>query len=920
MSDGKIVIDTELDSSGAEKSASKLGGTLKSAIGKSAKIAVAGVAALGASVTAASGAMVKSAMDTADYGDRVDKMSQKIGMSTKSFQEWDFVLQQNGSDISGLRAGMKTLSNAANKNNEAFKKLGISQKELKSLSPEQLFERTVEQLQKMPDSTERTALATTLLGRSATELKPLLNQTAEATKELKEQANEYGMVMSEKAVKASATFNDSLNKMKQSFRGAKNGILADLLPAMTKVTDGMAKLFKGDMSGVDDITKGIDEISTQIQKKLPSIIEAGGKLIGAIGRGIIKNIPTLISTVGSMLPKIIAKFGQMIPKVFDYVSKLISKGLAMVFGKDTSNSFKTFANSIKNNLVKAFELVKNIVQKFIQAIAPFVTTILDLASYIFPALVSVLEFVSRNFEALKNVLIVVLSIWIGMKVVAVISALFSALPAIISAVTAAFEAMKLLLMTHPLFLLAGVIGAVTAACVMFNSSGSSSFNTGMDSMSSKADQLNAKIQEQQDAVKGLTDNYKSLQEQSNERVGSIGVEMDQTRAFWEELQGIVDQNGNIKKGYEDRAKFITGELSNALGIEFEWDNKKITNMSKINGQIKRQIAQTMLMNTLEAKRAEYNEAKKNEVELSAKLAEQQDTLTQAEKNKDNADKKHLENVKKLQKELKDGIINQEEYDKGVQDSAKELGKSVDAYYKARDAVKETQSAYEEQQATIHNYESALKTVGKSTKAMNNASTDLAKNVKKAGRDSTDALKRQSDDAVKNYEKIKKAYEKGSASITKEQVDNAKKQMDFAVKEYGKVGKNTAEGYIKGIEQNTGALSEAVRKMVKTALEAGKKEAKIHSPSRATMEDGKFLAQGWVKGFENEKPEKQIARSVRFGMRTIHNAMNNDLQTQMNSSINIGFEGLGDQMVYALQKSGLGVNIDGRTFGRIVRSV
>ena len=39
-------------------------------------------------------------------------MSEKIGISTKAYQEWGYILGQNGADVDILQMGIKTLSSA----------------------------------------------------------------------------------------------------------------------------------------------------------------------------------------------------------------------------------------------------------------------------------------------------------------------------------------------------------------------------------------------------------------------------------------------------------------------------------------------------------------------------------------------------------------------------------------------------------------------------------------------------------------------------------------------------------------------------------------------------------------------------------------------------------------------------------------
>ena len=106
------VTNEAADKAGAE-SGGKFGDKFASAIkGAGAAIAGAMAAATGAAV-ATGKAFLDSANDVAAYGDQVDKMSQKMGISATAYQEWNFVMQHAGASIDSLKSSMKTLATAA---------------------------------------------------------------------------------------------------------------------------------------------------------------------------------------------------------------------------------------------------------------------------------------------------------------------------------------------------------------------------------------------------------------------------------------------------------------------------------------------------------------------------------------------------------------------------------------------------------------------------------------------------------------------------------------------------------------------------------------------------------------------------------------------------------------------------------------
>ena len=137
----------------------------------------AAVAAIGAAAVAAGKKLWDMANDVAEAGDEIDKMSQKIGISAESYQEWDYVFQRCGTDVNNLQAGMKTLSgviaDAGNGSSSAAEKLaavGLSIDDLNGKSQDEQLSIVIAALQDMEAGAERTSAATDLLGRSATDM------------------------------------------------------------------------------------------------------------------------------------------------------------------------------------------------------------------------------------------------------------------------------------------------------------------------------------------------------------------------------------------------------------------------------------------------------------------------------------------------------------------------------------------------------------------------------------------------------------------------------------------------------------------------------------------------------------------------------------------------------------------------------
>lgn len=265
----------------------------------------AGSAAVAGAVVGVGTALVGAAGATAEYGDQIDKASQKLGVSSTFYQEWEAVLQHSGTSMNSMSATFKKLATASQDasadQQAAFEALGMSMDEVSSMSAEDLFANVISGLQGMEEGTERTALATTLLGKGAMELGPLLNTSAEDTQAMIDTVNDLGGVMSEDAVKASAAYQDSLQDMQTAFSGVKNGLAADLLPVMSEF-----------MTGISDFITGTD--LSPITDTLGSAVSALGDFISGLD---IEAIGNTFQTVVSACGDVVGTAWDVIKTVFD---------------------------------------------------------------------------------------------------------------------------------------------------------------------------------------------------------------------------------------------------------------------------------------------------------------------------------------------------------------------------------------------------------------------------------------------------------------------------------------------------------------------------------------------------------------------------------------------------------------------------
>ena len=312
-------LDGELGSAGE-----KGGKTWSAAFGGAARGAVTAVTAVTGATAAMGAAVVKSASATAQYGDNIDKLSQKMGMTAEAYQEWDAVMQHSGTSMETMKASMKTLANAAESGNAAFETLGITEQELATLNQQELFERTIAGLQNMEDGAQRTYVAGQLLGRGATELGALLNTSAEDTQAMRDRVHELGGVMSNEAVKAAAAYQDSLQDMQTAMQGLARGLTQEFMPGIKTAMDGLTELFTGNTdSGIALISQGIDSLLANLTEQLPKFMEIGMGIIEALGTAIIENLPKLAESAIKIITELVKKLIENLPKVIDAAMQII---------------------------------------------------------------------------------------------------------------------------------------------------------------------------------------------------------------------------------------------------------------------------------------------------------------------------------------------------------------------------------------------------------------------------------------------------------------------------------------------------------------------------------------------------------------------------------------------------------------------
>lgn len=448
---GSIMIDNKKANesiSETDSRASKLVHGFKKGI-KTA--AVMGTALTGMAVAGGT-ALFGMANKAAASGDRVDKLSQKVGMSRKGFQEWDYILSQNGMSIESLQGGMKKLNNTiddaiggSKTAVNAFGRIGISVDDLKGKSPEQVFEMTVKALQGMPDGAEKAALANELLGRSGSELMPLLNGSSKSVDELKAKAKELGIVLSDDSIDASVKFTDTLDSLKRSLGAVVTKVGVAVMPIMQKAADWVIANMQTIQMVMGTVFKYIGQFVSAAVDVFQTYFLPVLQFIFNWIRDNWPQISNFIGTVFNLIKDIIHQATEAIKVIWDLFGEHIMAAVELVWGiiKEVITNLLNIIRGIilaVTSLIKGdwsgvWEGIKMIFAAVWDNIKTIVSTAIGLVKQI---ILIALQAIGALFSSIWNgILNLISNIWDG-----IINKIKSVLNSIKSVITGIFSEIK----------------------------------------------------------------------------------------------------------------------------------------------------------------------------------------------------------------------------------------------------------------------------------------------------------------------------------------------------------------------------------------------------------------------------------------------------------------------------------------------
>ena len=309
----------------------------------------------------------------------------------------------------------------------------------------------------------------------------------------------------------------------------------------------------------------------------------------------------------------------------------------------------------------------------------------------------------------------------------------------------------------------------------------------------------------------LKSEYDSMNEARNKSNANINSEYAYLSQLKNEYNGLVDSNGQIKAGYEDRANFIINELANALGVEVSQIREQIDANGQLGSAIDAVIEKKKAEALLNANEEAYNQAIKERTNAFNEYIKAQETASEAGKKWTSIQDEYNEAVEGYNDRLKISQKSAEMWRLAHWDVISAGEEAKKAFEDASQGVNDAREAYVGYNSTIQNYEGLSSAIisGDADK-VNQAMQNMTYNFKTAETADRQSLEQQVRDMQTNYENMQKAVNQGAPGVTQEMVNQSKNMVDSAQRELdrlpaqaGATGTQAGMDYANGLGNQSG---------------------------------------------------------------------------------------------------------------------
>lgn len=360
-----------------------------------------------------------------------------------------------------------------------------------------------------------------------------------------------------------------------------------------------------------------------------------------------------------------------------------------------------------------------------------------------------------------------------------------------------------------------------------------------------------------ETVNSLKDSMAQAQEASAKNDAAVESEYGHYNSLVQEYNNLIDANGQVKAGYENRANYILTTLSSAMGME----DGQIQTLIDDNGKLSSSIDEVILKKKAEAVQNayqdQYTQAVQNQAEATKALLAAKTNYYEALSRYSSAESNYNSLLSQQQYYLDNNIPLTTEFNDELNKATVEYGTASGSLQQMRDAYDNANTAITDINTTISNYEGVgAAIVSGDADQINQAIFNMTNNFKTAQTANADTLAQQTADLKSTWEEMKKAVDEGSTTITQKQVDAAHEAFLKSAEEHSKAVQNSYDTGYDSAEEMAQGLSDGEPDST-AAADTVSSNAKDALTKDATSE-GQGLAGSYAEGISDMDSEASNA--------------------------------------------------------------
>ncbi len=359
-----LFIDLRANSSKLRKDVQKAAFTIKKAVAPLAKSLAVSVGG----ATAALGVMVAKA---AKAGDQLAKTADKLGVTTEKLAGLRFAAEQTGVGTEKLDTALqrmtRRIAEAAQGSGEAqgaLRELGLDANKLASSSPDEAFRQVAEAMGEVQSQSDKVRLAFKLFDSEGVGLINTLKLGREGLDEMQREAEELGIAIKRADAAKFEQLNDSVNRLRKLFEGARNVVAIELAPAITAMTNVLFDSTK-QAGGLGKALDGVGSKTVFIVGTLSNLgaglrfIFDSFALIGTAAVRAFQPINLGISKLKLSLAKLVVDYAQNVGRIIDSTKNLINQTTASVI-RFVNDGFRDVTNKAKERINELIRLANKL--------------------------------------------------------------------------------------------------------------------------------------------------------------------------------------------------------------------------------------------------------------------------------------------------------------------------------------------------------------------------------------------------------------------------------------------------------------------------------------------------------------------------------------------------------------------------------